>query len=148
MLPASQIEPDDRRSNVKKANKVLSRLGGMPHGIVSESPTKESMLLCVTCLCARLLSSSAEERACARIQAAWRSYQERKLRWEQQRAARVIWRIWSRHREAYFARQVDTYGPAVAVIESFVLKFQRRLRYLRLKRALAVTRMQVRKYLL
>ena len=122
------------RENAKRANKVLLRLGGMPHQIVPANPSEESMLLALTCLCSRLMSSSAEDRATRLIQFAYRAYCERKMEQRRKDAARIIWIAWEKHRDVYYASQRYIYSRAVGVLEDFVLRYKRRFSQLRQNR--------------
>lgn len=120
--------------NAKRANKVLAHLGGMPHHIVPSNPSEESMLLALTCLCSRLMSSSAEDRASRLIQFAYRAHLERITEKRRKAAALLIWKAWVEHRDVYYASQRYIYSQAVAVLENFVLRYKRKLSQLRQSR--------------
>ncbi len=122
------------QENAKRANKVLVRLGGMPHQIIPAKPSEESMLLALTCLCSRLMSSSAEDRATRLIQFAYRAYSGRKMEQRRKEAARLIWSAWETHRDVYYASQRCTYSKAVAVLENFVLRYKNKFSQLRQSR--------------
>ncbi len=122
------------QENAKRANKVLVRLGGMPHQIIPAKPSEESMLLALTCLCSRLMSSSAEDRATRLIQFAYRAHSERKMEQRRKEAARLIWSAWETHRDVYYASQRCIYSKAVAVLENFVLRYKNKFSQLRQSR--------------
>ena len=128
----------NERSNGSLANKRMSELGGIPGMIpvcdTTSPPEEKSMLLCLTFLVSRLMESSVQVRACVMIQNCYRNHRERVMRARKLAAASAIFKSWRIHKSQYYAAQRNRYGPAVRVIEAFVLSHKPALRLLRLRR--------------
>ena len=128
---------NERRNSVL-ANKRILDLGGVPGMFpITNSvmvPEVKSTLLCVAYLCSRLMESSKEILATIAVQNFYRRYRERVLVQKKHAAAIFIFRFWKENKAAYFARRLSHYGPAVQVIEGFLIKNKAKIYILRTKR--------------
>jgi len=115
-LNATELS-ENERSNWKNASKSMQQLGGIPDMLpVCDSrnpPDEQTMLLCLSYLCSRLMESSREIFATILIQACYRKYKKTA-------AARSIFRIWTLYKSNYHRNQKQRYKVAVATIENFI----------------------------
>jgi abnormal spindle-like microcephaly-associated protein len=125
------------RVNWKKASKSMRELGGIPDMLPicdSENPPNEqSMLLCLSYLCSRLMESSREIFATILIQACYRKYRRKVLMEKKFMAAKSIFRIWTLNKDNYFRQQEERFKISVATLENFVLSHKHALK--RMKKA-------------
>lgn len=145
----------NERLNSMLASQRASELGGIPNMLPicdsTNPPDEQSMLLCLTYLCSRLMESSKEILATILIQQCYRKYKEKVLFERKKEAAITIFRIWSCYKDNYFHSQRRLYSAAVAVVEDFVVanwEGLERLKALRLRREgklFAVRALQVSK---
>lgn len=131
----------NERANAELANKCLSDLGGIPKMIpvcdTSIVPDEESVLMCLSFMCSRLLESTWEIRSCVLIQRVYRRYRRAIDRERKLVAASIIVGAWRSNKTAYYASQLRIYGQAVQTIENFILRNKdslQRLRKIRLVR--------------
>jgi hypothetical protein len=129
----------NERMNSTLAGVCVYELGGIPKMLPvtdsSNPPNEQSMLLCLSYLCSRLMESSKEIFASILIQAAYRKYQEKILLERKRAAALVIFQTWCRFKDNYYRALQQKYARAVGTLERFVLAHKDslvRLRNLRL----------------
>jgi abnormal spindle-like microcephaly-associated protein len=129
---------EKERSNWTKAIEAIKELGGMPVMLpISDSespPDEQSMLLCLSYLCSRLMESSKEIFATILIQAHYRKYQRLALVERKIAAAKLIISFWLTNRHIYYRFQRRRYAGAVALLEEFVLSHREGLRRMRDRR--------------
>lgn len=129
---------ENERSNSALASRCMSSLGGIPAMIpISDSsnpPEEKSMLMGLSFLCARLMESSLEVRACVLIQNWYRRHRNRYILKLQFAAARIIWATWKGNKSRYYAARKQKYQAAVHVIEAFVSDHYASIARLRLLR--------------
>ncbi|KAL3944699.1 MAG: hypothetical protein SGBAC_001214 [Bacillariaceae sp.] len=115
----------NERMNSMLASKRASELGGIPRMLPycdsMNPPDEQSMLLCLTYLCSRLMESSKEIFASILIQQCYRKYNEMMLLKRKREAALIIFRVWKRYKDTYFNSQRRRYSRSVAVVEAFAL---------------------------
>lgn len=135
-------DEDVLRANEQKnsalANTRMSEIGGIPKMIpISDTqnvPEEKTVLLCLACMCSRLMESKIEVWSCLLIQNRYRRYRRAVLYEKQLTAANVIWNTWRERRPDYYEARNRRFGPAVKTIERFVLKHRAALKQLRLER--------------
>lgn len=115
----------NERMNSILASQRASALGGIPKMLPycdsTNPPDEQSMLLCLTYLCSRLMESSKEIFASILIQQCYRKHNEKVLFERKRTAASSILRVWKRYKDRYFDLQRRRYSRSVAVVETFVL---------------------------
>lgn len=137
LLPLREIS-EDEAFNSFLANRKMKQLGGIPDMIPlcskNEPPNERSMILCITCLCSRLIESSYETRAIRIIQDSYRRFRAHQRASTLCEAARIIWRAWNFNKFRYFKTQYSRYHKAVLKIESFALNYKEKLARLKKER--------------
>jgi abnormal spindle-like microcephaly-associated protein len=142
------------RSNWKTASRATQELGGIPTMLpISDSlspPDEQTMTVCLSYLCSRLMESSKEIFASILIQACYRKYQRRVLLEKKIVAAGQIYAFWVANKVNYYEAQKRRFVRSVAILERFVISYKSsliRLREARLERemkAVATVAIQVR----
>ena len=94
-------------------------------------PNEQSMLLCLSYLCSRLMESSREIFATILIQACYRKYRSKVLMEKKIVAATSIFRIWTLYKDNYFRQQEERFKISVATLENFVLSHKHALKQLK-----------------
>jgi abnormal spindle-like microcephaly-associated protein len=126
---------EQERKNWKMALHSIRELGGVPAVFpICDSmspPDEQSVLLCLSYLCSRLMESSKEIFATILIQACYRKYQRKLLLERKMKAAKVILQSWRENRGNYFRAQRQQYTLAVRVLEGFFLDHRYALLMLR-----------------
>ncbi|CAJ1927820.1 unnamed protein product [Cylindrotheca closterium] len=134
---SSESAMRNERMNSILASQRASDLGGIPKMLPycdsMNPPDEESMLLCLTYLCSRLMESSTEIFASILIQQCYRKYNQKMLLERKREAALTIFWVWKRYKDKYFDSQRRRYSQSVAMVESFALANWESL--LRLKKA-------------
>mmetsp|Transcript_16947 Transcript_16947/g.41278 ORF Transcript_16947/g.41278 Transcript_16947/m.41278 type:complete len:2524 (+) Transcript_16947:69-7640(+) len=135
-LSAEDVVRNERMNSIL-ASQRASELGGIPKMLPycdsMNPPDEQSMLLCLTYLCSRLMESSKEILASILIQQSYRKYNEKMLLERKREAALTILRVWKRYKGKYFNSQRRRYSRSIAVVEAFALANWERL--LQLKKA-------------
>jgi abnormal spindle-like microcephaly-associated protein len=126
---------ENERSNWLKAIKAIKELGGIPAMLpcsdTQSPPDEQSILMCLSYLCSRLMESSKEIFATILIQAHYRKYQRRVLFERKMISAKNIFSFWIAHRQNYYRAQRCRYAKAVAKLEYFVVRHKAALHKMR-----------------